>query len=149
VIQFSTTLSRVRRVSIKGDYSSSISSGIENFSMVARGNGKGEGRGRGHDRDPGEGRDAEISEHIIMLTVVKITIHHLSAKTSLVNLVAQIAYTTFISTSVATSSTTASTDQTIECFLQLRTAQASQQLILPCMDMILVHLLFTLISLGY
>ena len=75
VIQFllSTTLSRVRRVSMAGDSGFGVSSGVENSAMVAGGRGRGGGCGRGLDQIQGEDVDVKIRVNIIVLTVIETT----------------------------------------------------------------------------
>jgi len=56
---FSTTLSRVRCVSMRGDSSSGVSFSVEKSAMVVGGRGRGGGRGcgRGHDSRGGHGHE--------------------------------------------------------------------------------------------
>ena len=64
VPSFFTTMSRVRRISMRGD---SCSDG-KNSAMVAGGRERGGGRDRGH--DSGEDVDAKIRVYVIVLIVV-------------------------------------------------------------------------------
>ena len=84
VIQFllSTTLSRVLRVSIKGDYSPNISSGVENYTIVTEGHSR--SGGCGHDSE--ENVDGVIRACVIVFTIVQTIIHQISVETSSVNL---------------------------------------------------------------
>ena len=83
VIQFllSTTLSRVCRISIGGDSSSGIFLDFENSIMVEL-----------EDVDAivaaiqGEDVDPYLHVHVIVLIVVKIIIHHICVRISLINL---------------------------------------------------------------
>jgi len=59
-----TTMSRVCRISMRGD----SCSGGENSAMVAGGRDRGRGRDRGH--DSGEDVDAKIRVYVIVLIVV-------------------------------------------------------------------------------
>jgi len=75
------TLSRVCRVSIGGDYSSGVSSGVDNSAMLAIGYSRGGGYRRVMVMIQEEDVDAKRRVNVSMFIVVETLIHQISAGT--------------------------------------------------------------------
>jgi len=85
VPSLSTNISRVRHVSMEDDYSTGVSSDVENSAIITGGHGRGGGCGIIVIAIQGEDVDTEIRVHVIVLTVVETIIHLINDNTSLVN----------------------------------------------------------------